>query len=75
MAKLRVTRELLEYALDLPEGLTLTGITGPITLTDGVEVVELEVIGASVGVAEDGSYALGYTETEIGATLTEIVPV
>lgn len=75
-AKLRVTRELLEYALDLPDGVTIVEVSGPTTLTDGTEVVELVVEGTTDDIEAGGSYALGYAESHHGCvSLTEIVAV
>jgi hypothetical protein len=75
MAKLRVTRELLEFALDLPDGVVITAISGPTTLTDGVEVFDMVVDSEASEILADGSYALGYEETESGLALTDIVAV
>lgn len=76
MAKLRVTRELLEYALDLPEGVTITAISGPVPLADGTEVIELQVVGDHDLFPDPTvTYACGYDETENGMALVEAVPV
>lgn len=79
MATIRVTRELLEWALDLPANVELTG--DAITAVDGVECLTFEVkVAGGVangpsGLAADGTYALQYEETEHGLQLVSAIPV
>lgn len=73
MAKIRVTRELLEHLLDLPEGVTITA-AGWIDRVDEVPVVCFYVEGPPP-FHQEVELALQYEETEAGTSLVSAIPV
>lgn len=75
MATIRVTRELLEYALDLPQGVTIEAIASAPVIVDGVVCIQLTVAGEDEPWAGDGLLALQYEETERGTSLVSAIPV
>lgn len=80
MARIRLTTELLEHLLDLPEGAEVTDVWGAFT-EDGTRLVmfDLEVAtgspAAGVLQGEETVYALQYEETEVGTSLVSAIPV
>jgi hypothetical protein len=75
MATIRVTRELLEYALDLPEGVHLLEAACEWETIDGVETASFLTRGESPDLPRTGHFALQYEETETGLQLVSAVPV
>lgn len=77
MAIVRVTRELLEYALDLPEGVSLVTLASPVTVeqVDGIDVFSFHTRGESPDLPAEGNFALAYEETEDGLRLVSAVPL
>lgn len=77
---IRVTRELLEHALDLPANVTVTGDV-EMTRVGEVECItfDVEVAGGVAngpsGIVEGGSYALQYEETDFGLTIVSAVAI
>lgn len=76
MATVRITRELLEYALDLPPGnqLTLTAAGEPV-IVEGVECFQFTLVGESETIPAQGAFALQYAEDDDGLHLVSAVPV
>lgn len=65
MAQVRVTQELLEFALDLPEGVKLVGVEGMVDV-EGVSCFVFTTSGHAAGVPAEGSYALQYETNDDG---------
>lgn len=73
MAIIRVTRELLEHALDLPEGL---GLGHPqATTVEDVDCYIFETTGGPAPFDGPGHLALQYEETGRGLALVSAIPV
>ncbi len=76
MATIRVTKELLEYVLDLPRGVHLLEASGEWETVDGVETISFVTTGDDpVYGAGNRKLALQYEETEHGLMLVSAVPV
>jgi len=75
MATIRVTRELLEYALDLPEGVQLLDALVSWTTVEGVQCLTFMTAGGTADLPAEGSFALQYEETETGMQLALAVPL
>lgn len=77
MARIRVTRELLEHLLDLPEGISVVPSTPAWAVKDGHLLIMFEVSGNDevFDVGPDATYALQYEETEHGTSLVSAIPV
>lgn len=80
MAHIRITTELLEHLLDLPEGVAIVDAGGVKSVSgpDGpVMVIVLEVSGEGGPIDgwADVEYALQYEETAQGTSLVSAIPV
>lgn len=75
MAIIRVTQELLEYALDLPEGVELVGSEGAVEV-DGVRCFVFRTSGEADNFPDEGDFALQYDTGEFGEPeLLAAIPV
>lgn len=76
MAYIRITSELLEHLLDLPDGVAIVDVHSFKRVED-IPVVVLEVAGEGGGINgwDDTEYALQYQETESGTSLVSAIPV
>lgn len=83
MAKIRITRELLEHLLDLPANVTVvrdstlgwSDVEGEEIVTLLVDIAGNKANGSLALTNDDRTYALQYTETEIGTSLVSAIPV
>lgn len=79
MATIRITRELLEYVLDLPEGVHITGASSLLVDyagEDSTPVLSFDVTGpAPYGDDSNVVLALQYEENEHGCQLVAAIPV
>jgi hypothetical protein len=78
MARIRITTGVLEYLLDLPEGVRIVGGTTCIDFVgeDSTPVLSFNVTGpAPFDEDDDDLFALQYEETEDGVHLVAVIPV
>lgn len=76
MAKIRITRELLDHLLDLPESNQITPNEAVAVDVDGVICFVFDVTGDSQLLPYGTTtYALQYEETEVGTSLVSALPV
>ncbi len=78
MAKIRITRELLEHLLDLPADVSI--VTSPISwvFTRGhqfLAVLEVDGNPEMFTAGREATYALQYEETDLGTSLVSAIPV
>lgn len=73
MATIRVTRELLEYALDLPEGVKLTAARTE--QVGDTECFAFDTEGDAADLPAEGRFALHHEETDAGLSLVSAVPI
>lgn len=80
MATIRITRELLEHALDLPEGVTIRGALNTygvlgLDSVDGVPILKFKVDGPDEPWSGKNELALQYEENHEGFSLVSAIPV